>query len=78
VIRASELGEYAFCARSWWLGRVLGYRSANVAEMQAGQVNHRAHGRDVERAYRVRRAAVGLLLLAGLALAAALVLVMVH
>ena len=72
VLRASEIGQYAFCARAWWLGRVKGYRSANVAAMQAGTLGHRAHGRQVESAQRLRRLALALLLLAGLLLAAAL------
>ena len=34
IVRASEIGQYAFCARAWWLGRVKGYRSTNVAAMR--------------------------------------------
>lgn len=74
VIRASELGQYAFCARAWWLGRVKGYRSANVAAMQRGAARHRTHGRAVEDYHRLRRLAVTLLLLAAMALAAWLLL----
>ena len=74
VIRASELSQYAYCARAWWLGRVMGYRSANVEAMQAGTARHRAHGRTVEGAYRLRRLALALLVLAVVALAAALVM----
>lgn len=72
LIRASELSQYAYCARAWWLGRVMGYRSANVKAMQAGTARHRAHGRIVEGAHRLRRLAVALLVLAVVALAAAL------
>jgi hypothetical protein len=72
LIRASELSQYAYCARAWWLGRVMGYHSANVEAMQAGTARHRAHGRSVEGVYRLRRLALTLLLLAALALAAAL------
>jgi len=73
LIRASELSQYAYCAWAWWLGRVMGYRSANVEAMQAGTVQHRAHGRTVESAYRLRRVALAMLVLAAVALAAALV-----
>jgi len=73
LIRASELSQYAYCARAWWLGRVMGYRSANVEAMQAGAARHRAHGRTVEGAYRLRRLALALLVLAIVALAAAAV-----
>ena len=74
VIRASEISQYGFCARAWWLGRVMGYRSTNLAAMQQGVARHRAHGRTVEGYHRLRRLAVGMLLLAGLLIAAWLVL----
>jgi len=47
VIRASEIGQYEYCARAWWLGQVLGYRSHNVEEMTAGAEEHVHHGRQV-------------------------------
>lgn len=47
VIRASELGEYAYCARAWWLGRVLGYRPSNLEGLAAGEEAHVRHGRQV-------------------------------
>jgi CRISPR/Cas system-associated exonuclease Cas4 (RecB family) len=68
VIRASELGQYAYCARAWWLGRVLGYRSANLESMAAGEAAHARHGRKVLSSHRLRRwayAALALALLAG-------------
>jgi hypothetical protein len=70
VIRASEIAQYAFCARAWWLGRVQGYRSSNVAAMRRGEAGHRAHGRAVVGVHLLRRLAVGLLVLAGLLLIA--------
>jgi hypothetical protein len=70
IIRASEIGLHAFCARAWWFGQVLGYRSANVAAMRQGAAEHRAHGRAVEGYHRLRWLAVGLFALAGLALLA--------
>lgn len=73
VIRASELGQYAFCARAWWLGRVKGYRSINVAAMRQGSQEHRVHGRSVERYHRLRRLAVALLVLGVVALIAWLI-----
>jgi len=74
IIRASEIGQYAFCARAWWFARVKGYRSANVAAMERGTARHRRHGRSVEGYHLLRRLAVGLLLLAALALVAWLLL----
>jgi CRISPR/Cas system-associated exonuclease Cas4 (RecB family) len=74
ILRASELGQYAYCARAWWLARVRGLRSANVAELEAGRDRHRAHGRAVQRLHSTRRLALSLLLLAGIALGVWLVL----
>ena len=74
VIRASEISQYAFCARAWWLGRVRGYRSSNQAAMRQGEARHRAHGRTVEGYHRLRWLAVALLSLAGILIVAWLLL----
>ncbi len=58
VLRASEIGEYVFCHRAWWLHRVQGLESANVAQMEAGTTKHIEHGRAVQRADTLRRAAI--------------------
>jgi hypothetical protein len=68
IIRASELGQYAFCAQAWWLGSVEGAPSANVREMDAGASAHEQHGRTVQLAVWLRRTgmvclALGLLML---------------
>ena len=74
VVRASEVGEYTFCARAWWLHRVKGYRSANVAQLAQGSDRHRAHGRAVRASFLLRRVAAILLVLAVAALVAWLIL----
>lgn len=74
IIRASEIGEYAYCARAWWLRRVKGRSSANVASMQRGQARHRAHGRQVERYHLRQRLAIIVLLLAVALLLAGIIL----
>jgi CRISPR/Cas system-associated exonuclease Cas4 (RecB family) len=74
IIRASEISQYAFCARAWWLGRVRGYRSSNLAAMRQGEARHRAHGRTVEGYHRLRWLAVALLSLAGILIVAWLLL----
>jgi hypothetical protein len=78
ILRASEIGQYAFCARAWWLGRVKGYRSVNVAAMRLGTIRHRRHGRAVEGYHLARRLAAALLVLAAIALLAWLALTLVH
>ncbi len=67
VIRASELREYAYCARAWWMGRVLGYRPANLERLAAGEAAHVRHGEQVVVSHRLRRWAYALLALAVLA-----------
>ena len=68
VVRASEISQYVFCARAWWLGRVKGYRSTNVRAMRRGTARHEAHGRAVEGYHLLRRLAVVLIVLAGVLL----------
>ena len=74
IIRASELGQYEYCARAWWMGRVLGYPSANLERMSAGKEAHVRHGGQVVGYHRLRRWAYMLLALAMLASALFLVL----
>jgi hypothetical protein len=74
VIAASELGQYAYCARSWWLGRVKGYASAHWQEMAEGQAAHQAHGRVVVRYHLLRRLAIVLLVSAALLAVASIIL----
>jgi 3-mercaptopyruvate sulfurtransferase SseA len=74
IIRASEIGQYTFCARAWWYRRVKGHPSANVAALQRGTARHVRHGRAVASYYRLRRLALFLLTLAALALLAWLLL----
>lgn len=74
IIRASEIGLYAFCARAWWYSRVKGYEPENIVELQQGVTEHRRHGRQVQGYHLLRRIGLGLVLLAGLALLAWLIL----
>ena len=64
IIRASEIGEYVFCHRAWWLHRVQGLESASRQQMELGVTRHQAHGRAVHRAVSFQRAAVALSALA--------------
>ena len=67
LITASELGQHAFCARSWWLGRVRGCASSHADEMHEGRAAHMAHGQSVVSYLRLRWIAYALLGLAVLA-----------
>ena len=66
VIRASEIGQYTYCARAWWLEQIQGLESTNVREMAHGEQAHAAHGELVAGYHRTRRLAYMLLLLAAL------------
>ena len=58
VIRASEIGQYDFCAKAWWLGSIEGVQPSNVRELQAGAAAHAEHGRQVRRAAQMQLAAI--------------------
>jgi hypothetical protein len=47
IIRASEMGEYVYCARAWWLRRVAGLEPAGRERREYGTVLHHRHGRAV-------------------------------
>jgi hypothetical protein len=70
VVRASEVAQYVYCARAWWLGSVEGLPSAHTEALESGTAAHRQHGRQVQRTDRISRLAylsLGLALLMGLA-----------
>ena len=76
AISASEIGQYAYCPRAWWLGRVEGRESENAEALAFGDDVHRRHGRGVRAASIGQRLAYALiaagLLAAGLLIVASL------
>lgn len=69
IIRASEVGEYVYCARAWWLRRVAGWQPSQQQRRDLGVLRHARHARTVALSR-------GLLLLAcGVALLAVVLLV---
>jgi hypothetical protein len=64
VIKASEIGEYVYCNRAWWLRRNYDYRPQNVDELQAGTIYHEDHGGRVKQGMLARRMALIFLFLA--------------
>ena len=60
VLRASEVGRYAYCARAWWLQRVMGCQPRNLEALQRGTQRHAQHGRGVQHARRQTGWAVAL------------------
>jgi len=80
IVRASELGSYAYCRRAWWLRYMAHVEPgrAGQARLDSGHVRHAEHGRAVLLAGRLRQVALvctaaavvmGLLWLAGALLA---------
>jgi CRISPR/Cas system-associated exonuclease Cas4 (RecB family) len=47
IIRASEVGEYVYCARAWWLRRVAGQEPAGHQRRSTGIALHNRHARQV-------------------------------
>jgi len=69
IIRASEMGEYVYCARAWWLRRVGGLEPAGRERREYGVALHHRHGRAVA-------GSRALLVLGGLLAIAAMVLLL--
>lgn len=72
VIRASEIGEYVYCARAWWLRRVAGHEAAGSARRARGVRLHRRHRQLLIGSRVLQALALLLLLLAALILLLAL------
>lgn len=67
-ITASELGDYAYCRRAWWLRAVQGLETDEHSErFERGHARHRAHAR-ILRVARALIVVAVLLALAALAL----------
>ena len=67
IIRASEMGEYVYCARAWWLRRVAGLEPDGHERREHGTALHHRHGRAVAGSH-VLLVFAGLLALLALAL----------
>ena len=66
IIRASEIGSYLYCQRSWWY-HIAGVEPENKRELQAGTTIHYQHGRSVMASI-IFRIAGGVLLLIAIGL----------
>ena len=74
LICASELGEYVYCARAWWLRREGVEQTRGHEARAAGTAWHTQHGRNVTAARRLRRLSTAATLLAVLCALALLAL----
>ena len=60
LVRASDIGAWAFCQRAWWLANVQGAEHENPAVLTRGTAAHEAHGETVRQAQSMQR--MGLIL----------------
>jgi CRISPR/Cas system-associated exonuclease Cas4 (RecB family) len=73
VVRASDVGEYTYCARAWWLRHVRGVPSSHGTLMRDGTRQHRSHACRVATSIWLRRLAWSAIVVAALILLTALV-----
>lgn len=59
-LNASEIGQYAFCARAWWLNMVKKLEPVNVAELARGIAAHERHGWQVSLARSLNKVAIAM------------------
>lgn len=55
LVRASDIGLWSYCRRSWWLARVQGATHQYPERLAHGTAVHQHHGRTVMQAERYRR-----------------------
>lgn len=60
-IRVSEISDYVYCRRAWWLRQIQGFESRNVRQLKRGAQYHRQHGRLLQRSLLARWLAYALL-----------------
>lgn len=67
-IRASEVGEYVYCRRAWWLHKIVGVEPTGRQRRAQGTALHTQHGRQVWLSHLLVVSSVLILLLAVLLL----------
>jgi hypothetical protein len=60
-IRASEIAEYSYCRRSWWLKQVRGWQTSNAQQIRTGNRHHNKHGNQLRQVSLIRGLAYALL-----------------
>jgi hypothetical protein len=74
LVRASDIGLWAYCHRAWWLARVQGAPHKNPQQLAHGVEMHAEHGAQLTHAQRLQRVGVWLVLLGFMTLLAFLAL----
>jgi hypothetical protein len=73
LVRASDIGAWAYCRRAWFLAQVKGVAHQRPEVLAAGSDAHRRHGQRVMQAGRARNAGLWLVV-AGVVLVVAVAL----
>jgi hypothetical protein len=76
LVRASDIGAWAYCRRAWYLAQVRGVAHARPEVLQRGTAAHTHHGQQVRRAGTLQRMGLWLVIV-GAILVALLVVVAV-
>ncbi|MFZ9857852.1 MAG: hypothetical protein ACO3F2_05915 [Roseiflexaceae bacterium] len=66
-VRASDIGSFMYCRRSWWLTRIVGLEPDALLRRQRGTQAHQHHAWFVWFMQILRIISLGLILLAGIA-----------
>ena len=66
-VRASDIGSFVYCQRSWWLTRIVGLEPDALLRRQRGTKAHQRHAWLVWFMQLLRITGISLLLLAGIA-----------
>uniref|UniRef100_A0A7C1FQE7 Uncharacterized protein n=1 Tax=Caldilinea aerophila TaxID=133453 RepID=A0A7C1FQE7_9CHLR len=74
LVRASEIGLWAYCHRAWWLASMQGAVHQNPQRLTRGAEQHAFHGEQTLQAQRIQRIGLWLFLLALILLIAAAIL----
>lgn len=74
LVRASDIGLWAYCHRAWWLAQVKGAAHENPQILSRGADAHTVHGARALRAQQIQRIGLWLLLIAVAVLATALLM----
>ena len=64
LVRASDIGSWAFCNRAWWLANVGDATHEKPEVLAYGNKIHAAHGDQVRAAHRLQRAGLWLIAIA--------------
>ena len=73
LVRASDIGMWAFCQRAWWLAQVKEVAHQDPARLQQGSQAHADHGARVPPGTVLQRAGLIILAVAALFLLAAII-----